>query len=212
MEIISHRGYWKTVSEKNTKAAFERSFSLGLGTETDIRDFAGELVISHDIPNENCMKVDTFFELYTSKATSHPSLALNIKADGLQEGIKKKLNFYDIKNYFFFDMSIPDTMGYYKNGLNVFLRESEYEKPSCQLLPQTNGIWLDSFVQDLWYDKELINKYLENNRIIAIVSSELHKRNPKDLWNFLKQNNFHKCDRIILCTDIPEDAEAFFKV
>ncbi len=38
MIILSHRGYWKEVSEKNKPIAFERSFSLGLGTETYIRD------------------------------------------------------------------------------------------------------------------------------------------------------------------------------
>ena len=39
MMILSHRGYWK---EKNLPIAFERSFSLGFGTETD---YKGELVI-----------------------------------------------------------------------------------------------------------------------------------------------------------------------
>jgi len=49
MKILSHRGYWKTVSEKNTPAAaFERSFSPRFGTETDIRDYAGGLVFPHD--------------------------------------------------------------------------------------------------------------------------------------------------------------------
>ena len=38
MQVISHRGYWKAASEKNTQTAFKRSFSLGYGTETDVRD------------------------------------------------------------------------------------------------------------------------------------------------------------------------------
>jgi hypothetical protein len=51
MQILSHRRYWKMDSEKNTKIAFERSFSLGFGTETDLmRDFGRKIVISHDMP------------------------------------------------------------------------------------------------------------------------------------------------------------------
>ena len=51
MIVLSHRGYWKTAVEKNTPTAFKRSFELGFGTETDVRDRNGELVISHDMPN-----------------------------------------------------------------------------------------------------------------------------------------------------------------
>ena len=64
MEIISHRGYWFKNSEKNSDLAFRRSFSLNFGTETDIRDFDGELVISHDVANKNCITVEHFFQIY----------------------------------------------------------------------------------------------------------------------------------------------------
>ena len=50
MIIISHRGYWIQPAEKNTEEAFSRSFERGMGTETDVRDHRGELVISHDMP------------------------------------------------------------------------------------------------------------------------------------------------------------------
>ena len=49
MEIISHRGLWNNTREKNSTQAFKRSFGFKIGTETDIRDYRGELVISHDI-------------------------------------------------------------------------------------------------------------------------------------------------------------------
>jgi nucleoside-diphosphate-sugar epimerase len=49
MNIISHRGFWLKDEEKNTIQAFERSFEFGFGTETDIRDYKGELVISYDM-------------------------------------------------------------------------------------------------------------------------------------------------------------------
>ena len=49
MEILSHRGYWQCPEEKNQEVAFSRSFDLGFGCETDLRDYGGEIVISHDM-------------------------------------------------------------------------------------------------------------------------------------------------------------------
>ena len=62
MRIISHRGYWNTPAEKNTIHAFQRSFALGFGTETDIRDLKGELVISHDMPIGDEIRFEDFLD------------------------------------------------------------------------------------------------------------------------------------------------------
>ena len=48
MIILSHRGWWKTRAERNMRDAFVRSFDAGFGTETDLRDICGKIVISHD--------------------------------------------------------------------------------------------------------------------------------------------------------------------
>lgn len=60
MKILSHRGYWKNSDEKNKENAFRRSFSLGYGTETDVRDCRGDLVISHDMPIGNEISCEDF--------------------------------------------------------------------------------------------------------------------------------------------------------
>ena len=51
MQILSHRGLWHSSMERNTKDAFVRSFDAGLGTETDLRDICGKIVVSHDMPH-----------------------------------------------------------------------------------------------------------------------------------------------------------------
>ncbi len=132
MVILSHRGYWKEDSEKNTKAAFELSFILGFGTETDLRDRNGELVISHDMANSNSIVAEEFFEIYTSLGRELP-LALNIKADGLHQKLKTLLVKYEIKNYFVFDMAVPDGLNYLKQDFITYSRHSEYE-PITQYL------------------------------------------------------------------------------
>jgi len=48
MKVLSHRGYWKSDCEKNSESAFRRSFQLGFGTETDLRDLNGEMISPED--------------------------------------------------------------------------------------------------------------------------------------------------------------------
>lgn len=208
MEIISHRGYWFKNSEKNSDLAFQRSFSLNFGTETDIRDYNGELVISHDVANKNCITVEKFFEIYKSTGILS-SLALNIKSDGLQKLLKKSLKQNNINNYFVFDMSIPDTIMYLKEGINVFIRQSEYEL-GTSFYKSATGIWLDAF-DGIWYSEELVKKHLAKGKKVAIVSSELHKRDYLNHWIFLKSWKIINDDNLILCTDVPEKANKFFK-
>ncbi len=208
MIVLSHRGYWKEVSEKNLSIAFERSFSLGFGTETDIRDYKGELVISHDIADEKCISVKEMFEIYNKYDNTLP-LALNIKADGLQVKLNELLEEYKIENYFVFDMSVPDGLGYLKQNMKAFTRESEYEKlPS--FYDEAYGIWLDEF-QGHWITKEVIEKHIKNNKQICIVSPDLHKREYKKEWQHYKDIEKElSIDNLMICTDYPEIAKEFF--
>ena len=210
LEIISHRGYWKSMEEKNTKVAFERSFELGFGTETDIRDYKGELVISHDIADSSCMKLDLFLELYVKYNNPNLTLALNIKSDGLHTTLFEQLKAFEIKNYFVFDMSIPDTIGYLNNSIPFFSRQSEYEKNPI-FYENCSGIWLDGF-EGNWFNKEIVLDHLNNHKKVAIVSSELHKRDAEELWSFIMSNELHTKENIILCTDLPEKAKQYFNL
>lgn len=206
MEIISHRGYWLEKNEKNTTLSFERSFSLGFGTETDVRDYNGNLVISHDIPTESSLLIDDFFKIY--KTQSYSTLALNIKSDGLQSILKSKLREYNIQNYFVFDMSIPDSIGYINNNMKLFSRQSEYEKIPV-FYDQAEGIWLDGFNEE-WYDLDLITDHIKKGKKVAIVSSELHGRDHMGLWEFIRTSNLDKEEKLILCSDFPELASEYF--
>lgn len=212
MQIISHRGFWNEDYSKNSKESFENSFSKGFGTETDLRDYKNEIVISHNIPNSNSDLIlfEDFLQIYKSKSEiiSNLPLALNIKADGLQEKAIKLLTSFEVNNYFFFDMSVPDHLIYQKLNAKTYSRQSEFETLPA-LYEKSEGIWLDSFV-DMWYDEKVINGHLIRGKKVAVVSFELHKRNHKEQWYFLKSNNFHLNSEIILCTDFPEKAKKYF--
>jgi len=209
MEIISHRGYWKSNEEKNKLSSFERSFSLGFGTETDIRDFNGELVISHDIADKDCMSFADFISLYKTNIKEGGTLALNVKADGLQLKAKSILDAENVTDYFFFDMSFPDMLGYLNHELRTFVRYSEYEGFNS-LIHRVDGVWLDGFSYDL-VEESLINFILSLNKKVCIVSPELHKREHLPIWAKLKNYEVTKStNNIILCTDFPEQARDYF--
>lgn len=203
MQILSHRGYWKTAEEKNGKKAFKRSFDLGFGTETDIRDHGSHLVISHDIPNGNEQLLDDFLE---SLPDCTLPLAINIKADGLAEKLKITFSKFNIQNWFVFDMSIPDMRMHLMANNPVFIRMSEVEK-NPPWHTQAKGIWLDSFDQ-IWYDTNDIAKLTATKKTVCIVSEELHGRPYLEQWHLLKP--LRKSKELMLCTDLPEQAKAFF--
>ncbi len=205
MQILSHRGLWTTAVEKNSLQAFRRSFGAGYGTETDIRDYCGELVISHDIPHQGCLSLRDFFELFVSYDPLLP-LALNIKSDGLAMTLKTLLQEYNIGNYFCFDMSVPDMLSYIAAGVNVFARISEFEYENA-LLDQVQGIWLDNF-SDEQCDGEKIQHLVARGLPVCCVSPELHQRNAAGYWQQLRKvaGGMPATDSLMLCTDVPDQA------
>lgn len=203
MEIISHRGFWETSTEKNSEVAFKRSFNSGFGTETDIRDNNGKLVVSHDMPCGNEMLLNDFCLL---KDVNKYTLAINIKSDGLAIPLKKIFNDFGITNWFVFDMSIPDTLSHIKAGNPVFTRLSDIE-PEPLLLDKVAGVWLDGFKDD-WYNEQVILNLLSLGKRVCIVSPELHGRDYIKVWEMLKSLCHY--DQLILCTDYPLKAKTFF--
>jgi hypothetical protein len=207
MKILSHRGYWKTAEEKNTICAFQRSFSLGFGTETDIRDLAGELVVSHDMPQGKELSVRGLFEIYRNNDKPLP-LALNIKSDGLQAPLMKLIREYQIENYFLFDMSIPDALVSLRHGLRCFTRQSEYE-PEPAFYSQAEGVWLDGFHGE-WWDEKLVEKHLNADKKVCIVSPDLHRRPHLSFWEKLANWDVVSSSSLMLCTDLSETAKELF--
>ena len=205
--IIAHRGFWKVASEKNSKLAFVRALEQGFGIETDFRDLNGRLVVSHDMPVDGVMTAEEFGDICRATPVNAP-MALNIKADGLHPLVSKMVRSSSIKNYFVFDMSVPDMRGYFSLNIPTFTRISEYEQ-SPSFLERAEGLWVDSFEKQ-WFDISLVEHYLRLNKSISFVSPELHGRSHKEFWLFLKSNNLHKNALISLCTDFPLDARNFF--
>lgn len=208
MIILSHRGYWHSNHEKNTRVAFERSFSLGFGTETDVRDFDGKLVISHDPAHRDAMPIEEFLEIYRRFSTQL-TLALNVKADGLQHELKRQLEAYEVQNYFVFDMAVPDSLGYLRQGMPAYTRHSEYE-PTPPYYERAQGVWMDEF-NGHWIEEQTISAHLVAGKAVCIVSPELHGRTFEEEWAHYRDIEAKLgVTNIMLCTDFPERAKEFF--
>ncbi len=202
MRILSHRGMWNDFATESNKAiAFTRSFDFNLGTETDIRDCGGNLLISHDMPCGKEMPFEEFLELAAGR---NLPLALNIKADGLGGRIKELLERYGQKDYFTFDMSIPDMVVQMDMGLRVYTGMSDI-LPSPVLLKRAAGVWLDSFYSD-WFSEDDVRRILDLGKGVCIVSADLHKRDVKEQWDKLGEFSCIDNPQLMLCTDMAEAA------
>ncbi|MGE0588249.1 MAG: hypothetical protein AB7O48_06715 [Cyclobacteriaceae bacterium] len=207
MTILSHRGVWDDSHQKNALDTLLLSLELGFGLETDIRDFNGKIVISHDMPTGDECLFERFLGEYQDKGFDL-TLALNVKADGLQDDVMDLLQRYLVTNYFFFDMSVPDQLGYRKKGLNYLSRQSEYET-SPSLYADSFGVWLDCF-ESVWYDKEVLERHLVAGKRVCVVSEELHGRSNAKQWELLRKMPFVNDNRLYLCTDFPQKANEYF--
>jgi hypothetical protein len=188
--------------------AFKRSFELGYGTETDIRDLDGTIVISHDMPTSSSspMTLDAFLALYN--AYEAKTLALNVKADGLQEIVRSLLYKYKIENYVLFDMSVPDMIRTADQGLKFVTRLSEYET-DLPFSSQSSGVWVDEFSEE-WVSSDILLQLSSTQKRVFIVSPELHKREHIPRWRSMKSAGIHLRANLVLCTDYPEEANSFY--
>ena len=204
MQIIAHRGFWKSNAEKNSLISSRRAINLRFGVEIDIRDRLGSLVVSHDPSVQDDVCFSEFADILFS---SNAPIAINVKSDGLATLLGEIIAKYSPKNYFAFDMSIPEMYNYSRKGIRFYTHISDLcTKPPC--IEYASGIWLDSF-ECLWYDTSVLNKIASYGLPICVVSEELHSRDNQAQWNLLKPFFSNSCCWQ-LCTDYPDRAEEFF--
>ncbi len=213
MYFLAHRGNTiKPEPEKeNALGALLGALEKGHGIETDIRDLNGELVISHDIPRGSPLKFGELLDALPPLKAGQ-LLALNVKSDGQHKLLKEVLESRPElgPNCFFFDMSVP-TLYLFSKFLpkeNLATRVSDIE-PEPDLYDSASWLWVDCFTKD-YSDFGALRRYLDDGKKLALVSPDLHKRDPYAFWEALKDAGMHK-DEVWLCTDYIERAKEFFE-
>jgi len=197
--ILAHRGHWSDEYdfgklEKNSIQAISRASDLGFGVETDIRDFCGQAVISHDPALSDAVKFRELISLPFSGL-----VALNVKADGLIPLLMSEMEIgVPGFEYFYFDMSFPETMKYRASNLPLADRRSELE----QLLNYNSGyIWVDSFETDWYLIEDMLPNKPKNVKVI-VVSPELHNRPYLNAWKWIAKQMLLD-ESLHICTDYP---------
>ena len=123
--------------------------------------------------------------------------------------LKREIDKFALKNFFVFDMSIPDTIGYINESIPIYSRISEYEQVPA-FYEQAAGLWVDAF-KGIWFTPKLIEKYLSDGKQLCFVSPDLHKRDEMTLWKMMKDNRWDKQNHVVLCTDFPDKATKYFQ-
>jgi hypothetical protein len=186
-----------------------RSLQQGFGIETDLRDRLGEIVIAHDMAGPDSMSFERFLEIYR-EYPGDPVLALNIKADGLQDTVAAALRKFAVTKFFVFDMSVPDALLYARRGIGFYTRVSEIE-PVPSLYEQASGVWIDQFDSD-WIDADAVLPHLRAGKQVCIVSPELHRRPHEAAWARYRalQGLVSSNQMLFICTDFPDRAQQLF--
>lgn len=208
MIILAHRGYWNDTTERNSRKALRAALEHGYGFESDVRDYMGDVVISHNIAYEGCQKAEEVFQWLHEFGDTF-TFAINVKADGLKEMLNQYLTKYSLKNYFLFDMSVPQMVEFKEMGLRFFTRQSEVE-PYPNMYEDAAGVWIDGFWSTDWITENLLKEHLDAGKEICLVSPDLHEYpDYKDFWKKLRQYNI-EWNKVMLCTDHPDEAKEYF--
>lgn len=209
MEILAHRGYWSKDAAGNSPEALREALRRGYGMESDVRDFDGRLVISHNAAGRCSPPLSDTLRLLAAYQNKR-CFAVNIKADGLGAMLKDALEQEHVENYFTFDMSVPQMVEYRDRGLIYFTRQSDVEERPV-LYEDAAGVWLDSFHDDGFIDGALLSAHIAHGKKVCVVSPELHQKAHLPLWRRLRDSRADET-KIMLCTDRPDEAAAFFGV
>jgi len=208
--ILAHRGHWLDPAEKNAMVAFRRAIDGGYGIETDLRDLDGELVISHDPPRRSTRITAT--EFFHACGFDSGQLALNVKADGLQQLTLDVLAEADVQpsRVFVFDMAVPDALRWLDTPVPAFTRVSELEtEPS--FVDQAAGVWVDDFT-GRFPQLDHCRIWLDRGLRVTLVSPELHGRPHLPVWEAARVAGMAEHPDFSICTDLPDDAHTFFGI
>ncbi|MGE0566602.1 MAG: hypothetical protein AB7O73_01525 [Bacteroidia bacterium] len=170
---------------------------LHYGVEIDLRPQGNRIIIHHD-----AFKEGEDFEEWL-KHYKHSLIILNTKAEGMEERIISLMEKYEVKNYFFLDLSLPFLIKYMKLGVkDIAIRFSEYEPLDFVMgfAGKVDWVWVDCF-NELPLNEENY-KLLKGNFKLCLVSPELQGYDVSRIEEFKERLKLLPVDAV--CTKRPE--------
>ena len=174
-----------------------KTVSNDMGIELDIRYEGDKLILHHD----PFVTGELFEDLL--KEYNHKMIILNVKTEGIEDEVLRLLKKYNVKDYFFLDVSFPALIKLTRAGeKNIAIRFSEYEpmEQCMSVKSMVNWVWVDCFTKLPLDDK--VYKELKSNFKICLVSPELQKHSTDKIKEFKTIIKNYEIDAI--CTKVPD--------
>ena len=147
------------------------------GIEVDIRSNGADLIIHHD-PFSNGVLFDDWIKHF-----NHGTLILNVKEEGLEPALIKKMAEIGCENYFFLDQSFPFMVRYYEAAAGrSAVRYSEFEslQTAVSLSGKVSWVWVDCF-SELPLTRTDVEVLRQNMFKACLVSPELQGMNAQEM-------------------------------
>jgi len=167
------------------------------GIELDIRYENDYLILHHD-PFCTGEKFEDLLKVY-----QHKLLILNVKTEGIEAECLRLLEKYNIKDYFFLDLSLPYLVKWSNKGLNqCAVRLSEYEPLEFVLkfANKVDWVWVDCFTVCALTQENYAA--IKEHFKICLVSPELHGHTHLTISDIQQQLTGLEIDAV--CTKKPE--------
>ena len=189
-----------------------KNISSAYGIEVDVRYHKNDLILSHDPFNHHNIKNDKLIDLLKIWNNEGP-LVLNLKSEGIENLCIEATRKYEIKNWFFLDMSMPYFIKYSEEAYekriknfsadNLAVRFSDKEPIEYALSFENKAswIWVDYF-KDFPLNRENYFLLKRKNFKICLVSPEIQKKPILKTKDLVEICSDLKIDAV--CTKIPD--------
>lgn len=186
--------------------------ALTNGIELDIRYHENELVLHHDPFRHHETAPEKLEDLLKAWHHNGPMI-LNVKTEGVEKACIALMNKYNIKNWFFLDLSMPyfaiyaetaknkEIEGFGPDNLAVRFSEREPLEYALAFAGKANWVWVDCFTH-LPLNNDIYTKLKDAGYKICIVSPELQKHSMNNIAAFQKQLAGMDIDAV--CTKRPD--------
>lgn len=165
------------------------------GVELDVRYHNNDLILQHDPFNHQNNFPEKFDDFLMEWSHDGP-LIINVKTEGIEEKCISMMEHYEIRKWFFLDISMPYMVRYsllakQKDTMlspdNLAVRFSEYEpiEYALSFSGRARWIWVDCF-KELPLNEEIYQKLKEFDFKICIVSPELQNQSLENISSFKK--------------------------
>lgn len=181
------------------------------GIELDVRYHENDLILDHDPFSHHSKKTERLTSILEHWSHEGP-IILNIKTEGIENKCIDLMSKYEIKSWFFLDLSMPFFVKYSKlkvghspgkfSGENLAVRYSEHEPIEYALSFKSfvKWVWIDSFTGKPVNHIKL--KQLKDAGFsTCIVSPELQGFPVEDIEDFKSGIDFSYIDSV--CTKHP---------